>query len=197
MNMLVSGVALLLACAALFVYDQITFRQTLVHTLSAQAQIIGSNSVSAILFSDPQAAARTLSALKSSPSIASAGILTINRGPFAQFTRASGDELFNVPPLPPGELEAYWFQRKHVILVREILSEGKPIGFALSLPDLNMAFMHNRRGYLLPGLWCLWRYRKRINRIRIIVLGVPPVLILGGLVWLAFRRNTERECSGD
>src|SRR5579863_9964736 len=83
MNMLVSGVALLLACAGFFTYDQITFRETLVRTLSAQAQIIGSNSLAAILFNDPQAAAKTLVALKTSSSIVSAGIFTSDRQPLA------------------------------------------------------------------------------------------------------------------
>src|ERR1700746_4034797 len=92
MNMLVSGTALLLACAAFFAYDQITFRQGLVRTLSAQAQIIGSNSVSALPFNDPQAAANTLTALKNSPNIASAGILTPERHSFAQYARERGEE---------------------------------------------------------------------------------------------------------
>ena len=47
MNMLVSTVALLLACAGFFAYDQVTFRQDMVRTLSAQAQLVGSASVSA------------------------------------------------------------------------------------------------------------------------------------------------------
>src|ERR1700734_3834304 len=76
MNMLVSGVALLLACAGFFAYDQISVRASLVRTLSAQAQIIGSNSESALLFGDPQAATQTLSALQSSTNIASVGILS-------------------------------------------------------------------------------------------------------------------------
>ena len=87
MNMLVSGVALLLACVGFFAYDQITFRQGLVRTLSAQAQIIGSNSVSALIFNDPQSATNTLSALKSSPNIASASIFTSDRRPFAEYVR--------------------------------------------------------------------------------------------------------------
>ena len=84
MNMLVSGVALLMACAGFFAYDQISFRDSLVRTLSAQAQIIGSNSVSALLFNDPQTASQTLSALKSSTNIASVGILTRDGLPFAE-----------------------------------------------------------------------------------------------------------------
>ena len=136
MNMLVSGVALLLACAGFFAYDQITFRATLVRTLSAQAQIIGSNSVSAILFNDPQAATATLSALKSSHNIASAGIFTADRRPLAQYSREPGDQVLNIPLPARDETEAYWFRASHLILVRQILSEGKPVGFVYLRADL-------------------------------------------------------------
>jgi hypothetical protein len=50
--------------------------------------------------------------------------------------------------------------------------KGEPIGFSLSLPDLNIALKHNRKGYLLPGLYCLLRYKKEIKATRIITLGV-------------------------
>jgi len=129
MNMLVSGVALLLATAGFFAYDQITFRQNLVRTLSAQAQIIGSNSVSAILFNDSAAAESTLSALRTSQNIISAGIFTARRQPLAQYSTVPGDDILNVPAVPPEKVEGYWFQSNRLILVRQIISEGKPVGF--------------------------------------------------------------------
>jgi len=67
MNMLVSGAALLLACAAFITYDLVSFREGMVYNLSIQAQVAGSNSVSALLFSDPHSAENTLSALKVAP----------------------------------------------------------------------------------------------------------------------------------
>jgi hypothetical protein len=73
--------------------------------------------------------------------------------------------------------------------------KGDPVGFALSLPDLNLALMHNRRGYLLPGLFCLMRYKKAINGVRIIVLGVVPERLKTGAGGVLFyetaRRNVE------
>jgi len=51
---------------------------------------------------------------------------------------------------------------------------GEPVGFALSLPDLNQALKFNRRGWLLTGLLCLLFFRNKINRVRILVLGVLP-----------------------
>ena len=136
MNMLVSGSALVLACVGFLIYDQITFRQGLVRTLSAQAQIIGSNSVSALLFNDQLAASDTLAALKNAPTIVSAGILTADHRPFAQYVRQGGDEVLNIPSLPDDRIEGYWFRSTHVVLLRKILSDGKLVGFVYIRADL-------------------------------------------------------------
>jgi len=64
---------LLLACAAFIAYDVLAFRPAWSGNLSTQAQIIGSNSVSALLFNDPQSAENTLSALKAAHNILSLG----------------------------------------------------------------------------------------------------------------------------
>jgi signal transduction histidine kinase len=149
MNMLVSGAALLLACAGFFAYDQITFRESLVRTLSAQGRIIGSNSVSALLFDDPQAALNTLSALKSFPNITSAGILTASRQTFAQYTRDGQDELLNVPLLREDQVEAYRFGSTHLILLRKIISDQKVIGFVYLRADLNERDVRLRRYALI------------------------------------------------
>ena len=51
---------------------------------------------------------------------------------------------------------------------------GEVAGFGLALPDINMALTENRNGGLLRGLWHLLTRRSRIDRIRILVLGVLP-----------------------
>ncbi|UXP32893.1 hypothetical protein N6H18_02845 [Reichenbachiella agarivorans] len=52
-------------------------------------------------------------------------------------------------------------------------AEGKPIAFSLSLPDLNMPLKHLKRGRLLPfGLFKLLYYKRKINRVRVITLGI-------------------------
>src|ERR1700685_3817363 len=135
MNVLVSGAALLLACAAFFAYDQITFRQGLLRTLSAQAQIVGSNSVSALLFNDPQAASNTLAALKNSPNIASAGILTADQRPFGEYVREGGTEILNIPTLRSDQNEGHWFRSTHAILIRKILSDGQLVGYVYIRAD--------------------------------------------------------------
>jgi signal transduction histidine kinase len=136
MNLLVSATALLLACAAFFAYDQITFRQNLIHSVSVQAQIVGSNSVSALLFNDPQSASNTLAALKNSPNIDSAGILTLDRRPFATYTRPGGDQIQSIPVLPPNQEEAYRMGSLRLVLTRAIILDGKPVGYVYIRSDL-------------------------------------------------------------
>jgi len=174
MNMLVSGVALLLACAGFFAYDQITFRQNLVRTLSAQAQIVGSNSVSAILFNDPQAANSTLSALRSSEHITSAGIFTREGHTLAQYSRESGQEILAVPALPPDKVETYRFGSSHVVLVRQIVSEGKSVGYV----------------YIRASLQEIDRRLKRYALIAFAVLFIS--LFVANLVSSAFRKSVAR-----
>src|SRR5260370_9735290 len=99
MNMLVSGAALLIACVAFVAYDRVTFRQTMVHNLSIQAQMAGSNSVSPLMFNDPQAAESTLSALKAAPDVVSAGIYRPDGRPFATYRRHGRRPPLHLPPI--------------------------------------------------------------------------------------------------
>jgi len=51
--------------------------------------------------------------------------------------------------------------------------EDKMIGFSLAVPDINQAFRKVKRGRLLPfGLIKLLYYKRKINFIRVITLGV-------------------------
>src|SRR5258708_11835923 len=107
MNVLVSGAALLISCAAFVAYDRVSFRQAMVHNLSIQAQIAGSNSVSALLFDDPQTAEGTLSALKATPNIVSAGIYTPASRPFAMYQRDCAGQSPAPPPIPSRQIASH------------------------------------------------------------------------------------------
>ncbi len=145
MNMLVSGVALLIACVALIGYDLVTFRAVAVSNLSTQAQIAASNSISALLFDDPKAAQNTLSALKTAPNIKSAGIYSSDGRPFAAYSRDQGGQVPALPPIPSGETEAYRFEGNQVVLVRSIVSESKPVGMVYMESDSQMLNARLRR----------------------------------------------------
>jgi PAS domain S-box-containing protein len=136
MNMLVSGTALLLACAAFVAYDLVTFRETLARNLSTQAQIVGANSVSALLFNDPSTAEKTLSALETSPNIVSAGIYTADGQPFAAYRRDHASQPVSLPPMPSAQSQILWLKNQEIVLVRPIMFQGKPTGTVYIRSDL-------------------------------------------------------------
>jgi len=136
MNMLVSGAALLLACAAFVAYDVVTFRQSIARSLSIQAEIVGSNSASALLFNDSRSAENTLAALRSAPNILSAGIYTPDGRPFAGYWREQGRQTPPMPAIPPGQPEAHWFKDNQIQLVSTIVVQGKAVGLVYIQSDL-------------------------------------------------------------
>src|SRR6202165_4784693 len=142
MNMLVSGAALLLACAAFIAFDMITFRHAMLRNLSNQAQILRSNSASAVLFNDPQSAENTLLALKAAPNILSAQVYLPDGRPFAASPRDLGRYNPVLPPIPSGQTETHWIEDDQIALVRSIVLDGKPIGAVYIRSDLQE--LHSR-----------------------------------------------------
>jgi GNAT superfamily N-acetyltransferase len=52
--------------------------------------------------------------------------------------------------------------------------DGEPVAFSIGLPDLNQALRH-MNGRLLPfGIFKLLWYRRKIDRIRTLLMGVIP-----------------------
>ena len=140
--MLVSGTALLLAGMGLFAYDLYSFRVGTVRDLGIKAQIIGSNSISAVLFDDSRSAETTLSALQSAPHVMSAEIYTPDGVAFAGYRRDRGQSLPPPPAIPTGQAEVYRFQNGEVGLVRSITFQGKPVATVYMRSDLGA--MHAR-----------------------------------------------------
>jgi signal transduction histidine kinase len=142
MNMLVSGAALLLAGVSLFAYDSYSFRVSTARDLGVQAQIIGSNSISALMFDDPQTASKTLSALQAAPHVLSAEIYTADGRAFASYPRDHEEFLLPPPAIPKGQLVAYRFQNDQVALSRLIVFQGKTLALVCLRSDLKA--MHDR-----------------------------------------------------
>src|SRR5713101_3009505 len=136
MNMLVSGAALFVACATFVAYDLISLRQAMVYNLSIQPQMAGSNSVSPLLFNDPQAAENTLSALKAAPNVVVAGIYALDGHPFAAYWRDGNGQTLTLPKIPANQIEAHWFKDGQLVLVRTIVFQGKPTGTVYIRSDL-------------------------------------------------------------
>ena len=89
MTILVSGIALLLAYVSFLVYDLYSLRQELMNAMATEANIMGANSVTALLFDDKQAAENTLSALRNSPQVRAAVILRPDGTEFARYLRTT------------------------------------------------------------------------------------------------------------
>ena len=64
------------------------------------------------------------------------------------------------------------FAEQSLTYIAEV--NGKPAGFALGLPDINQVLKYNRNGSMLGAVWHLLTKRKKIDWLRIIVLGVMP-----------------------
>ncbi len=148
MNMLVSGVALLLASAAFFAYDLFTFRANLITSTSVQAQMIGANAVSPLISGDTQAVENTLSALRASRHIVYAAVYTANRNVFAGYWRDSGKARVPLPDFSPAENERHSFKDGEFGLLQTIVLECKPIGIVYIRSDLG-AIYDRFRNYLL------------------------------------------------
>jgi hypothetical protein len=139
MNMLVSGVALLMACSAFIGYDVMTFRTVTLRDLSIRSQVIGSNSVSALIFNDPESAVKTLSALKADPHVLSAVIYTLDGQPFASYLPSEGDRI-PPPPVISSDLDAvHWIKDNEIVVARHIVSEGKPVDRPACFPASSAA----------------------------------------------------------
>jgi GNAT superfamily N-acetyltransferase len=101
-------------------------------------------------------------------------------------------------PMTNEEMDALAADLKQIIVPELVIfaeSAGKTIGFALSLPDINQALKYNKNGYLLPGLYHLLTKKKKIDKVRVIVLGVIPEYLnsgAGGVLFYETAKTAKR-----
>ncbi len=136
MSMLASSSALLLACSGFVLYDLTTLRKVMVRGLTTQAQIVGSNSVSSLVFADPRSAEATLAALRAEPSIVSAGLYGRDGKLFASYQRDGGGQNPPRPGLPATPNTSYRFESRRLVLIHPIVFEGERVGTVLIESDL-------------------------------------------------------------
>jgi signal transduction histidine kinase len=128
-NMIASGTALLVAGLALSVYDFVTFRQALLQHQAVEAQIVGSNTITALTFDDPQAAERTLAALRAEQSVEGAALYRPNGQLFASYLREPSVTPLSLHPVAMRQGEWSRFTGIRTLhVVRPVRLDGTTIG---------------------------------------------------------------------
>ena len=96
-------------------------------------------------------------------------------GRIKQIYNAAWESNWGFVPMTDAEIDHMAKDLKPVVVPDLIVfaeHEGKTIGFAAAIPDLNVALKANPSGRLFPGiLKILWKSRK-IKRVRILLLGL-------------------------
>lgn len=145
LNVMVSATALAITAIALIIYDQSSFRQSLVENLSAQENVVGKNSVSSLEFADPESAKNTLSALDSVPSVLAASLFTADGQLFASYSRSPEMAIAQMDSKDPQRAQ---FEDQRLLLTRELYSGNKVVGYLVIKADTSG--IHERlKSYLL------------------------------------------------
>src|SRR3954471_4777679 len=132
--MLTCSVALILACAAILVFEHAGTRQILKHNTQVMAVVIGANSSAALSFKDKNAAKETLSALRAEPYVLSACLYNQDGDVFATYYREGTKET------PPPRLrdEGFAFEAATLNMFHKIKFDGEIIGTVLIQSDLRL-----------------------------------------------------------
>jgi len=132
--MLTSGIALLFASAALMFKDITKTRQNLRNDLASLAQVIGANSIGAIVFNDRVTAETNLAALSAKPYVVLACIYDREGQQFAAFVHQKEKDHLSIPTLrEPGQ----YFDGDYLLVFNPILQEEKVIGTICIQYDLS------------------------------------------------------------
>ncbi len=128
--MLTTGIALILAGAVLVGYDMVTYRATLIRSLSILTEVVAENSIGALTFEDSGAASDALEVLKAEPQIIIACIYDQAGGVFADYYRNGGEGgSCPVEAVAHGlRVHGHFLDTDEVVLVRQIVFDGQRIG---------------------------------------------------------------------
>ena len=147
--MLISGVVLLLAFAALFYFQAYTLRQQSAHELAVVGEITAHNCGAAVMFKDEDAAAQILSGLKTMPEIVSARLELMDRQQLAFFGAARDENEIRSMRSTAG----FQIDGNRILLAQPVLLNGKREGTLYLLADL--AAMTSQLLRLFGGIFAL------------------------------------------
>jgi signal transduction histidine kinase len=124
--------------------------------METEANIMGANSVTALLFDDKQAAETTLSALRNAPQVRAAVILRPDGSEFARYLRAASIQFELTNRLDAGETERYWTKGRDILLGSRIRFQGGQVGTVyLDAETGDVARRAERFGLISAGMLIL------------------------------------------
>jgi methyl-accepting chemotaxis protein len=128
-----SSVTLTLTGTALGINYLLIGKHSLLNSLSAQANIIGANSASALVFNDQLSARQTLSSLSTQSPIVAAGIYTQDNILFARYPQVE-----NKDKVLPFRLvdDNQQYSQDYLQVIRPIALDGEQIGSVFLIADL-------------------------------------------------------------
>lgn len=147
--MLISGVVLLLAFAALFWFQAYSLKQHSAHELAVVGEITAHNCAAAVMFKDEEAAAQILAGLKTMPQIVSARLELMDQQRLAYFGAARDDLEIKAAGLRSG----FRIDGTRILLGQPVMVEGKREGTLYLLADLRA--MTSQLLRLYGGLFAL------------------------------------------
>src|SRR5437868_2858538 len=122
--MLISGVVLLFAFAALFYFQAYTLRQQSAHELAVVGEITAHSCAAAVMFKDEDAAAQLLAGLKTMPQIAAARLEPMDRQRLAFFGNPRDEvEIKSAQPKAGFQIKG-----SRILLAQPVLLNGKREG---------------------------------------------------------------------
>ena len=143
--LLTTGVALLLASLAIITYDAIEFFREMKQDLSSQAEIIGQNATTALVFHDEEKAAEVLAELNAEPNISAACIYAADGSVIAKYILdylSYINEDFSLPQVRADGIE---FEDSHLVIFHDIVVEDERIGTVYLQYDLKDFFVRVKR----------------------------------------------------
>ncbi len=135
-SVLTSALTLFLACAAFVAYERVTFRESTLHKLASQAEIVGYNTASAVVFDDPAAATTTLAALRAEANVLAAALYDKDGARFATYYRPPAADVA-LPDRFEEPLPGHRFVTDRLTIWRPMVVDDGRVGTVLIVADLS------------------------------------------------------------
>lgn len=144
---LTSALSLLLACAGFVLNDVLTFREVTRDNTATLATVVGNNTVAALNFADPPAAAEALATFSGEPHVIGAVLYKAGQR-FAEYRRPGATDPLPAEPPPAGLVR---FAGGRLELSRSVIADGEVLGTLYVVTDLGALDQRLRNYVTIAG----------------------------------------------